>query len=77
MVELFEHNQIAYDAATKMLKESGKAAVIHPTGTGKSFVVFKLAEENPQACFCRCSPSEYIFRTQAENLKETAMASWL
>ena len=36
-IRLFEHNQAAYDAAVSMLSESGKAAVIHPTGTGKSF----------------------------------------
>ena len=70
MLELFEHNQIAFEAAKKMLKETGKAAVIHPTGTGKSFIAFKLAEENPSACFCWLSPSEYIFKTQTENLKK-------
>lgn len=71
-MELFEHNQIAYDAVKNMLKETGKAAVIHPTGTAKSFIAFKLAEENPSACFCWLSPSEYIFKTQTENLKKAA-----
>lgn len=37
-ISLFEHNQTAYEAAMAMLFETGKAAVIHPTGTGKSFV---------------------------------------
>lgn len=37
-ISLFEHNQNAYEAAMAMLFETGKAAVIHPTGTGKSFV---------------------------------------
>ena len=35
---LFEHNQKAYNAAVSMMEETGKAAVIHPTGTGKSAV---------------------------------------
>ena len=34
MIELFAHNRIAYESAVKMLSEVGKAAVIHPTGTG-------------------------------------------
>ena len=51
-----------------MLNTRGKAAVIHPTGTGKSFIGFKLCEEFPQKIVCWLSPSEYIFRTQAENL---------
>lgn len=68
-ISLFEHNQNAYDAAMAMLSEIGKAAVIHPTGTGKSFIGFKLCEEHPRARVCWLSPSEYIFKTQIENLK--------
>ncbi len=67
-IELYEHNQTAYRAALDMLNTWGKAAVIHPTGTGKSFIGFKLCEEFPQKIVCWLSPSEYIFRTQAENL---------
>ena len=42
-MHLFEHNQTAYDAAVRMLSERGKAAVIHPTGTGKSFSALSCA----------------------------------
>ena len=48
-IELFPHNQTAYESALSLLKEYGKAAVIHPTGTGKSMIAFKLAEEYPAA----------------------------
>lgn len=51
-MELYEHNQIAYQEADKMLKTHGRAAVIHPTGTGKSFIAFKLIEEHPDAHGC-------------------------
>lgn len=34
-LELFEHNQKAYEAAISMMAETGKAAIIHPTGTGR------------------------------------------
>ena len=70
-IQLFEHNQKAYEAAMSMLDEAGMAAVIHPTGTGKSFIAFKLAEDKPDARICWFSPSEYIYRTQLENVQKT------
>ena len=71
-MHLFEHNQTAYNAAVTMLAERGKAAVIHPTGTGKSFIGFKLCEDNPDKTVCWLSPSWYIYQTQLENLAETS-----
>ena len=66
---LYSHNEQAYRAALSMLAETGKAAVVHPTGTGKSFIGFKLCEDNPDKTVLWLSPSEYIFKTQLENLK--------
>ena len=71
-MQLFEHNKTAYGAAVRMLSERGKAAVIHPTGTGKSFIAFKLCEDNPDKTICWLSPSRYISQTQLENLAETS-----
>lgn len=68
-ITLFPHNDEAYFAAVSMLESTGKAAVIHPTGTGKSFIGFKLCEDHPDKIICWLSPSEYIYRTQLENLK--------
>lgn len=68
-ISLFRHNAEAYEAVLLMLAESDKAAVVHPTGTGKSFIGFKLCEDNPGKTICWASPSEYIFKTQIENLK--------
>ena len=70
-ISLFSHNESAYEAAVSMLAETSKAAIIHPTGTGKSFIGFKLCEDNPTKRICWLSPSEYIFRTQLENLAAT------
>lgn len=67
-IKLLEHNKTAYNSAVKMLSETGKATVIHPTGTGKSFIAFKLCEYNADKKICWLSPSEYIFKTQCENL---------
>jgi len=71
LISLFEHNAKAYDAVVTMLRETGKAAVVHPTGTGKSFIGFKLCEDNATSKMCWLSPSEYIFKTQLENLATT------
>ncbi len=71
-IELFEHNKTAYESAVAMLASTGKAAIIHPTGTGKSFIAFKLCEDNPESRICWLSPSAYIFETQLENLKSVA-----
>ena len=70
-IELYEHNLQAYNAAVAMLSSTGKAAIIHPTGTGKSFIGFKLCEDNPEKKFLWLSPSEYIFKAQIENLAKT------
>ena len=71
-IELFEHNLKAYSAAVAMLSSTGKAAIIHPTGTGKSFIGFKLCEDNPEKTVLWLSPSEYIFKTQLEALKKAS-----
>ena len=71
-IELFKHNEEAYNSALKMLNTSGKAAIIHPTGTGKSFIGFKLCEDFPGKIICWLSPSDYIFKTQLENLKKSS-----
>lgn len=71
-ITLFEHNQTAYKAAMEMLEKNGKAAIVHPTGTGKSFIGFKLCEDYPEKTICWLSPSEYIFKTQIENLRQAS-----
>ena len=71
-IELFAHNRQAYAQAKAMLAKTGKAAVIHPTGTGKSFIGFKLCEDHPSQRICWLSPSEYIFKTQLDNQRNMA-----
>lgn len=70
MLGLYKHNKLAYENVVSMLDNTSKAAVIHPTGTGKSFIGFKLCEDNPDKIVCWLSPSEYIFKTQIENIKK-------
>lgn len=69
VLRLFEHNEKAYRAAVRMMEQYGKAAIVHPTGTGKSYIAFKLIEDNPEKVVIWLSPSKYIFKTQLESLK--------
>lgn len=71
-VDLFPHNRSAYDAVVRLLGETGRAAVIHPTGTGKSFIAFKLAEDHPDARCLWLSPSRYIFDVQQDGYARAA-----
>ena len=72
---LFEHNEKAYHAAVRMMDQYGKAAIVHPTGTGKSYIAFKLIENNPEKVVIWLSPGAYIFKTRRENLKKEALFS--
>lgn len=46
MIELYPHNQQAYENILESFKISNKTCVIHPTGTGKSFIALKWLFEN-------------------------------
>lgn len=68
-IDLYPHNKEAYEKAKICIRESGKAAIVHPTGTGKSYIAFAFIEENPNLQFLWLSPNDYIFSTQINNLK--------
>lgn len=67
-LDLYEHNANAYVAACEMMDKYSKAAIVHPTGTGKSYIAFQLIEDHPHEVIIWLSPSEYIFKTQRESL---------
>ena len=69
-ITLFRHNQEAYRAVRTLLEKENRAAVVHPTGTGKSMVAFYLIQQQTQWRFLWLSPSEYIVRTQLENVQK-------
>lgn len=68
VLKFFAHNAKAYQAAVAMMQKYDKAAIIHPTSTGKSYVAFKLVEDNSTAPILWLPPSEYIFKTQKKSL---------
>lgn len=48
-MDLMPHNLKAYRSVKKHLRSSNRTCVIHPTGTGKSFIALQLIEDKPKA----------------------------
>jgi len=71
-IKLFEHNETAYISAAQMLKETGKAAVIHPTGTGKSFIAFKLCYDNAVKKYAGYPPVNISLKRSVKTLRRQA-----
>ncbi len=59
-MDLFLHNQIAYDRLIQSLKTNNEACVIQPTGTGKSYIAAKFIKEHPNSNFLCFTSSNYI-----------------
>ena len=60
-IELSPHNQAALNHLEEALKYTRRAAVIQPTGTGKSFVALAFIERRPNNSFLYLAPSTHIF----------------
>ena len=72
-IQLYPHNQVAFENLKTALQYSPRTAVIQPTGTGKSFVALALIEENPHARFLYLAPSNYIFRQLRRHVGNTTI----
>ena len=46
MIELYKHNKESYEKIKSMFETENKAAVVQPTGTGKSFLMLKWIEDH-------------------------------
>ena len=81
-IQLYPHNQTALERLSAALEEAPGAAVIQPTGTGKSFVALAFIETHPDARFLYLSPSTYIFTQlrchagESDILRHTAMLTY-
>lgn len=60
-IELYPHNQAALNHLEEALKYTRRAAVIQPTGTGKSLVALAFIERRPNNSFLYLAPSTHIF----------------
>ena len=48
-MDLLPHNKKAYDAVIDAFQSSHYTCVIHPTGSGKSYIALQLIEDHPEA----------------------------
>lgn len=61
MVDLFGHNQKTYENICRMYGEGiPRVAIVQPTGSGKSLLMAKLIEDNPDSRFFVLSTSHKI-----------------
>lgn len=72
-IELRKHNEEAYEKIQEEFKNSKKVAVIHPTGTGKSFLALKLIEDNKDKRAMYIAPSNAILHTVKNNILDSGM----
>lgn len=54
MLELYEHNEETYERIVNFFHKKQKVACVQPTGTGKSYIVLKLIEDNPESFLLSC-----------------------
>ena len=71
MKPLHEHNQRTYENICRMYNEGvQRIAVVQPTGSGKSYLMGKLIEDNPESRFFVLSTSHKINDQFKEKLDE-------
>lgn len=75
VIELYEHNQKAYDALLDMLGERDRACIIKPTGTGKFVIIAKMVQDNPDKRFLLLGTNDYMFNDQKPNATVAYLSS--
>lgn len=58
---LHKHNSETYANMVSLFQTEQRVAAVQPTGTGKSYLIMQLVEDNADKRFAVCSPSTYIF----------------
>lgn len=67
-IDLYPHNQRAYDLVKEEWKSNNRACVVQPTGTGKSFVIMRCIQDFHNAIII--TPREYIINHLQEKLNQ-------
>lgn len=71
-IELYPHNQKAYDNLCAMRRDNNRACVVQPTGTGKFVIIAKMAQDNPGKNFLLLGTNDYMYIDQMANLSDIA-----
>lgn len=69
MLELYPHNQEAYNKVKIAFESKNKTCVVHATGTGKSLIAGKLILDNPTKKFLFVAPTIFIFKEIKKHIK--------
>ncbi len=68
-VELFKHNAMAYEKVKEMLADENKAAVVHPTGTGKTYIALKWIEKSTGKTIY-VAPTNHILKQVQDTIEQ-------
>ena len=66
-VQLYDHNKIAYQKVTKAFETSDRTCVVHPTGTGKSYLIAAVSEGFKNVLIL--GPNQFVLNQVADVLK--------
>lgn len=67
-IDLYPHNQRAYELVKREWESNNRACVVQPTGTGKSFVILKLLSDYNDMPKLVLAPTRYILNQFREQL---------
>lgn len=69
-VVLYNHNKTTYENIARIFENDNKCAAVQPTGSGKSFLIFKLAQDNSDKTVVVFEPNKQIIGRVTEQMKE-------
>ena len=72
-IDLKPHNVEAYDKVKENFTRSNRVAVIHPTGTGKSYLALKMLEENKRKSAVYIAPTNAILHNVKKTIFDSGM----
>ncbi len=73
-IELYKHNKEAYDKIEKMFESEDKVAIVHATGTGKSFISLKWLYENRDKRCLFLAPTYEIIDQLEQHIKSQGLS---
>ena len=73
-IELYKHNKEAYEKIEKMFEQEDKVAIVHATGTGKSFISLKWLYENRNKKCLFLAPTYEIIDQLEQHIKSQGLS---
>lgn len=73
-IELYKHNKDAFEKIEKMFEQEDKVAIVHATGTGKSFISLKWLYENRNKRCLFLAPTYEILDQLEQHIKSQGLS---